>query len=143
MGIDRGRLDYAFGLVWAMLLAPPAVAVHAAHRSSWLVLIPVVPVLGFFLGWLMVQYRHSDFIGTQKQSWLTVHQRQSWAKRVRLIAGWLWLETLAVFAITAAFRGDILFLAAAGLIAAAVSQVTVLLTWYRWEKELTTDGWRW
>src|SRR5438034_8078331 len=118
---DRGWLDYAFGLVWAMAVALPAIALHASHRSSWLVLVPLIPALGFFLGWLLVQYRRSDWVGSQKHSWLTVHQRQGWHKRVRLIAAWLLAETIIVFAASALFRGDAVFLAVAAMIAGFVA----------------------
>jgi hypothetical protein len=140
---DRGVLDYAFGLVWAMAVLPPAIAVHATHRSSWLVLVPLLPALGFFFGWCIVQYRRSDWMGTQKQSWLTVRQRQSWHKRVRLIAALLFVETMGVFAVSGSVRGDAAFLGITGLLAALVPVFMICGTWFYWRQVLTTDGWRW
>ncbi len=140
---EHGALDYAFGLLWAMAILPPAISIHATQRSSWLVLLPLVPALGFFFGWCIVQYRRSDWMGTQKQSWLTVHQKQSWHKRVRLIALVLFLETAAVFAISGLVRGDAVFLVAAGLLAALVPVATIFGTWLCWRSVLATDGWRW
>src|SRR3954452_19627655 len=115
---ERGGLDYAFGLVWAMAILPPAIAINAAHRSSWLALLPLIPALGFFFGWCIVQYRRSDWMGAQKESWLTIHQRQSWHKRVRLIAAALFIETVGVFGVSGVVRSDVVFLCLVGMLAA-------------------------
>lgn len=140
---NRGWLDYAFGIVWAMAVALPAIGIHASHRSSWLVLVAIIPALGFFLGWLLAQYRRSDWVGAQKQSWLTVHQRQGPHKRVRLIAACLAAETVVVFAASALARGDAIFLTIAATIFGAAAIAVVGAIWLLWRDDLTTDGWRW
>src|SRR5438874_12333003 len=94
-------LEFVFGLVWAIVLVPIAAGVKGLTGSQWLLLLPTIPLLGFFLGWLTGQYRRLDVIGAQRHAWRTLPQRQAWYKRIRLLSGWLFLQTLAVFVVFA------------------------------------------
>src|SRR5438094_6590352 len=106
--------DFVFGLAWAMVLVPVAAGIKGLEGSQWLLLAPTIPVLGFFLGWLIQQYRRLDVVGTQRHSWLTVRQRQSWYKRLRLLAAGLFVQTLVVFLVIAMIRGEARLLLALG-----------------------------
>jgi hypothetical protein len=136
-------LEYAFGLAWALAITPIAAGLRGLHGSQWLLLVPTIPVLGFFLGWLTVQYRRMDIRGAQRQAWRTLRQRQSWYKRVRLLAGWLFVETVTVFLILAAVRGDSALLLPLGVGLGAAGAILVGLAWAAGGREMERDGWRW
>ena len=138
-----GLLEYVFGLVWAIVLVPIAAGIKGLSGSQWLLLIPTIPLLGFFLGWLTVQYRRLDVIGAQRHAWRTVHQRQAWFKRIRLLSTWLFLQTLAVFVVFAAVRGDAELLVPLGVGLGAAGAAIITLAWSRHSGLLEQDGWRW
>ena len=136
-------LDYAFGLVWAMVITQIAAGVRGLQGSQWLLLLPTIPILGFFLGWLTVQYRRIDLAGAQRHAWQTVRQRQSWYKRVRFLAGWLFLQSVAGFLVLAAVRGDGVLLLALGIGLGAAAAAIVALAWAAGGSHMEKDGWRW
>lgn len=138
-----GYLDYAFGLVWAMIVTQIAAGVRGLHGSQWLLLVPTIPILGFFLGWLIVQYRRIDLIGAQRHAWRTVRQRQSWYKRVRFLAGWLFFQSVSGFLVLTAVRGDGALLLPLGVGLGSVSATIVGLVWAVGGRDLELDGWRW
>ena len=139
----EGLLEYVFGLVWAIVLVPIAAGIKGLSGSQWLLLIPTIPLLGFFLGWLTVQYRRLDVIGAQRHAWRTVHQRQSGFKRIRLLSTWLFLQTLAVFIVFAAVRGDAELLVPLGVGLGGAGAAIISLAWSRYSSLLEQDGWRW
>jgi hypothetical protein len=136
-------LEYVFGLVWAMVLVPIAAGIKGLTGSQWLLVVPTIPLLGFFLGWLTGQYRRLDVIGAQRHSWRTVHQRQSWYKRIRLLSSWLFIQTLFVFVVFTIVRGDGVLLVPLGLGLGVAGAGVIAAAWSLNSGKLAQDGWRW
>jgi hypothetical protein len=139
----EGFLGYVFGLVWAMVLVPIAAGIKGLSGSQWLLLVPTILLLGFFLGWLTDQYRRLDVVGAQRHAWRTLSQRQAWYKRIRLLSAWLFFQTVLVFAIVTAVRGDAALLVPLGLATGAAGAAIIALAWSFNSGQLEQDGWRW
>jgi len=136
-------IDYVLGLVWSMLLVPIVAGLHGFSGMSWLLVVPTIVALGFFLGWLISQYRRMDLVGAQRQAWRTVRQRQSWYKRIRLVGGWLFLQTAVVFTVWAFVDGDAGLLVPLGLAIGAAGASVLAAVWKVEGGQLEQEGWRW
>jgi len=136
-------LEYVFGLVWAMVLVPIAAGIKGLTGSQWLLLVPTIPLLGFFLAWLTGQYRRLDVIGAQRHAWRTLRQRQAWYKRIRLLATWLFIQTVVVFLIVTVLRGDGELLVPLGSGIGAAGAAVIALAWSLNSSRLEQEGWRW
>jgi hypothetical protein len=64
-------------------------------------------------------------------------------KRVRVLAGWLFLQTLVVLLIFGLIASNVAMFALLGAVVGAATGFTMLLTWFLAREAMEQSGYRW